>query len=41
VGVGFLLFALAVKYFKVFEAHTPVANGDQTSEPVSVPVEVG
>jgi Ni/Fe-hydrogenase subunit HybB-like protein len=41
VGVGFLLFALAVKYLNVFEAHTPAASGERKSEPARVPVEVG
>jgi Ni/Fe-hydrogenase subunit HybB-like protein len=41
VGAGFFLFALAVKYFNVFEAHTPTANRAQKTEPERVPVEVG
>ncbi len=41
VGAGFLLFALAVRYFSVFEPHAPSAVPARHDEPARATVEVG
>lgn len=41
IGAGFLFFALAVRYFGVFEAHSPQAGARRSAEPLPAMWEAG